>query len=466
MRRRGIPALLVAGAFCLFVLAQGTLAQSGARHFIARLSGANERPSANNSTGFGFTRAVVNDSETQITITSNWEGLGSNTTAAHTHCCADATATAAVLFDYQPPTGAPSGSVSRTFNITAQQLADLRAGRMYSNVHTTQFGGGELRGTLVPDVQPGDFNGDGLTDFAILRNVSGNLQWWIMNNGASSASQVVGWGFSTDIATPGDFDGDRKTDIAVFRRGTGNAATGFWVFQSSTSTARFIPFGITSDRPVVADYDGDGKTDAAIFRDASSAGGQSTFWWLASRGGLANQQIPVAWGTNGDVPLVGDFTGDGRADFVVQRSVSGGGVFYVHPSTGAADANTPTSIVQFGLGNDLPVPGDYDGDGIADIAVMRNQGGNFVWYIRPSTASSTYYGLTFGQATGSADLPTQGDYDGDGKTDPAVWRPSATGIFYALRSTNGQATGAAFGNGTTDTVANYGTLSRPEQVDQ
>jgi len=305
---------------------------------------------------------------------------------------------------------------------------------MYSNVHTTQFGGGEIRGQFAPQTAAADFNGDASTDFAILRNnqpAVGQTQFWIQNNGSSSNSQVIAWGLSSDVVAPGDYDGDRKQDVAIFRQG---ASPGFWIFQSSNSTARFVRFGTAGDRPVVADYDGDGKDDPAIFREAAAAGGQSQFWWLASRGSLANQQIPVNWGTRGDTPLLGDFTGDGRADFAVQRVVGTGGVFYVHTSSGGADANTTNTITQFGLGTDYPVSGDYDGDGITDIAVVRLENGVMNWFVRPSSGGGTYFGVTWGAST---DKPVQGDYDGDSKTDIAIWRPGNPSNFFVRKSFGG-----------------------------
>ena len=91
-----------------------------------------------------------------------------------------------------------------------------------------------------------------------------------------------------------------------------------------------------------------------------------------------------------------------------------------------------------------------------DLAVVRDSGGTFVWYFRSSLTGAVSQANWGNSVT---DLTTQGDYDGDGKTDFAIWRPSSTpgmSAFWYLGSTSGAGV-VAYGTDQDYPVANYNT---------
>lgn len=300
-----------------------------------------------------------------------------------------------------------------------------------------------------------DFDGDGKTDRVVVRKEAGSgrfgpLVWYILRS-SDGQMQAVQWGYGEDRIVAADYDGDGKTDVAVWRSDENdiceaipdgqNCQAHFYILRSSDGGVAVIPFGsrifahsdqarthvpFVDDPTVVADYDGDGKADIAVYREGRNAGEQSWLYYLPSTnptGGI----VFVPWGIKGDEPCVGDYDGDGKADPCVRRGYGKNpATFYVMKSSGGYIFNS------YGYGSDQIVNADYDGDGKTDFAVIRAQemvsaAPPIDWFIQ--RADGSYYGATFGVGGEFGDRPTLGDYDGDGKSDVAVWRP-IDGTFY------------------------------------
>ncbi|MBA3353287.1 MAG: M36 family metallopeptidase, partial [Blastocatellia bacterium] len=90
---------------------------------------------------------------------------------------------------------------------------------------------------------------------------------------------------------------------------------------------------------------------------------------------------------------------------------------------------------------------DFDGDGRTDLSIFRPSDGN--WYLNRSTDGSSVvsWGL-------SADIQTPGDFDGDNKADTAIFRPS-TGTWWILRSSGGVSSTAFGASGDVPVVGDY-----------
>ncbi|MBV9211132.1 MAG: VCBS repeat-containing protein [Acidobacteria bacterium] len=161
--------------------------------------------------------------------------------------------------------------------------------------------------------------------------------------------------------------------------------------------------------PAKYDFDGDRKTDIAFYRAAENEKDPS-YWYILKSSDNTTQLIP--FGRAGDVIVPGDYNGDGMTDVAVYQ-----------PSTNtwftSLDPETNFGAMQWGSDGDIPAPGFYDADQKTDIAVFRPSEGN--WYIVKSSGGTEvrHWGA-------SGDKPVAADYDGDGLTDIAVWRQSAS----------------------------------------
>lgn len=340
-------------------------------------------------------------------------------------------------------TGAPSEADvgTNTGIIITVSDGDLSSSLESFSIEVKNAGG---EGNNDSNVVAFDYDRDGRADIAVRR--ASNFLQYIKYSGSDDIGRVEFGRGSNDIPVAGDFDGDGIFDVAVRR-----PSNQFWYVKNSSGTDTISgnsdgitrrAFGLQStDIPVPADYDGDGKTDLAVRRPSTQ------FWFILNSSGVDNISnnddgiTRIRFGNQeGDIPVVADYDGDGKADLAVRRP--GTQFWYVRNSSGIDSAtgnDDGITRLQFGRQEaDIPVPADYDGDGKADFAVRRPS--NFFWYIRNSSGVDSRSGsedgisrVQFGRS--ETDIPVIGDYDGDGKADIAVRR--AGNQFWYIQNSSG-----------------------------
>jgi Subtilase family len=174
-------------------------------------------------------------------------------------------------------------------------------------------------------------------------------------------------------------------------------------YLRNTNTSGFpdiiVPFGNGpgGDLPIAGDWNGDGVWTIGVYRPTTST------FFLRNSNSSGFPDLSIPFGASGDKAVVGDWNGDGITTIGLYRS--SGSIFYLRNSntTGAPDLSIP-----FGASGDLPVVGDWNGDGTTTIGLYRPSGS--IFYLRNSnTSGSPDLSVPFGA---SGDKPLAGNWDG------------------------------------------------------
>ncbi|HII07222.1 MAG TPA: hypothetical protein HA349_07910 [Methanotrichaceae archaeon] len=228
------------------------------------------------------------------------------------------------------------------------------------------------------------------------------------------------WGERGDVPVAGDFDRDGfPDDIAVFRPSQNNWLFDFDADGDTDVSTRMGP-GDEGDMFVVGDFDEDGYVDDVGVFMPSRRWYFGTFSYNSATGTMAwSSPFPsINWGLRGDLPVAGDFDGDGYRDDLGVFRPSNRIWYFDYNSDGSTDLRSGPWAIR----GDLPIAGDFNGDiECGDVGVFRSS--DRTWYFDYDSNGDT--DRRFSPWALNGDLPISGDFDRDGFSDDiGVFRPS------------------------------------------
>lgn len=196
-------------------------------------------------------------------------------------------------------------------------------------------------------------------------------------------------------------------------------------FKANTGAVTHVP----------ADATGDGKADLTALSDVG--GGRSVLWrWDAKPAGAAGPGLGSAIAPQGAAGIYvngatqtaeGDFDGDGLSDVATLTQSGSNVVLTVQRSDSDQLTTTPVLATYTGwsLANVKMVAGDFDGDGRADIGAMYQTSAT-TWEMRVILSTSTAGAISFAPvanwhtntgSTWTSIVFAAGDFTGDGRAD-------------------------------------------------
>jgi serine protease len=214
-----------------------------------------------------------------------------------------------------------------------------------------------------------------------------------------------------------------KDSIAVF-----DPASRGWYLRVNNEPGVanfFFTFGAVGDLPIVGDWDGNGTTTIGVYRPSTG----DFFLRNTNASGVPDVSFQFGAGGAGYIPLAGDWDGNGTKTIGLYDPTTGS--FFLKNSNSGGLADLQFTFGGGGQGY-VPLVGDWDGNGTDTIGLYQPSTGTFFLRNTNSNGPADHI-FTFGPG-GAGWKAVVGDWDGDGKTTVGAYVP-ATGTFF-LSNTN------------------------------
>jgi hypothetical protein len=248
-----------------------------------------------------------------------------------------------------------------------------------------------------------------------VRRPSNGVFYLRTTNTTGAPEYSILYGFPTDIGLTGDWNGDNIDTVGFYRPSTAF----FTLSDTPAASVVGLPttnynFGFgslaTGDIPVVGDWDGNGRDSVGIYRP-----GNRTFYLRnALSGGFADATIFMPFAQAGDIPIAGDWNGDLRHSPGMYRPSTSQFLLTNRFFTGNA---TLHHLFTFGLPGDRPVVGDWNNDNRDGIGVMR---GTSVFLRNSIVSGPADFTFTYGSV---GDNPLGGRWVAAAAPSPIIIRP-------------------------------------------
>jgi hypothetical protein len=262
---------------------------------------------------------------------------------------------------------------------------------------------------------------------------------WLVVNAAAIGIQYVIW----DRA---DWGGSRGGDKMGAYGGPHPHHDHLHIELTHAGANRLTPFFNAPPAVIVnraGDFNGDGKADIITFTRGDNA---DVYVSLSNGAGFLGASIWHPFWAPGspsaEVPAVGDFNGDGLDDIVTFTRGNDRADVLVALSNGSSFGAAQLWHDWFAPGGEVPTVGDFNGDGKDDIITFtRGESGDV--FVGLSTGNGFAVGKWHDFFSIHGELPAVGDFNGDGMDDIATFTRGAEGNVYVALSTGGAFGGSA-----------------------